>query len=490
MENVAINARKKVTMENYFSQAKIVTPNNIAKLLSLSAKSVVQSTELVNNFLLVNGKVVVNAVYLSEENKVETTETSVDFVEKQKANFVMSELWATDEVKIADCSFSSSEVMCSIEHKTEVVGIFRYLVGDAGKAEDDFVLNTKKIECLNFLAACEDSFVVAEEVESNLKNIRILNIQATSNLTNVSATIDKIIIEGKIKLHALYDDENGLGEISREFEFKQEIACKNAMPDMHGEAVLDLTNATITEQEQEDKNRFAFVFDLKAKAYLFENQSVETYDDIFSLSKEIVPVYDVIELESFDGNQFETDAVLVQTDVSVYSDFDDLIGVYDPKVSVVSIEDNGEHATIYAEVSALAVYKTTNSINSFNLSHKTKFEFEKDVKKQLKTVKTTANVSSFKVKAGKDLDCTMFVDFILEYQKTSSENYVKSFELKQDKITDDAAVKVYVTRANQTLFDVAKAINLRPEVIAKQNEITDVFESGQKIYVYSPLNTI
>ena len=145
MENVAISARKKFTMEKYFSQVKIVTPNNISKLFGVYARSVVSSVEVVNNYFLGNGKIVANAVYLSEENVLENTETTIDFVEKQKANFVLSELSADDEVKIENVSVSSSEVMCSLSHETKVVGIYRYLIGDATKSEEDLVLNKKTI---------------------------------------------------------------------------------------------------------------------------------------------------------------------------------------------------------------------------------------------------------------------------------------------------------------------------------------------------------
>ena len=86
MENVAINARKKFTMEKYFSQVKIVTPNNISKLFGFYARSVISSIEMVNNYFVVSGKIIANAVYLNDENEIENTETTVDFVEKQKAN--------------------------------------------------------------------------------------------------------------------------------------------------------------------------------------------------------------------------------------------------------------------------------------------------------------------------------------------------------------------------------------------------------------------
>ena len=230
MENIAINARKRFTMDKYFSQIKIVTPNNISKLFGVYVKSVVSSAELVNNFLMINGKIIANAVYLSDENKIENTETSLDFVEKQKIGFVMSDFVGDDELEIQSLSLSSSEIMCSVAHKTQITGIYRYLVGDAQKVESDLVLNKKTINCLDFKSANAENFVVVEEVETNLKDIKILNIDAHAILNSVISSVDKVVIDGRVKINALYQDESGFGEIVKEIEFKQDLSMKNALP--------------------------------------------------------------------------------------------------------------------------------------------------------------------------------------------------------------------------------------------------------------------
>ena len=490
MENVAISARKKFTMEKYFSQVKIVTPNNISKLFGVYARSVVSSVEVVNNYLMVSGKIVANAVYLTDENIIENTETVVDFVEKQKANFVLSELSCDDRLEIDNVSVSSSEIMCSVLHNTEVVGIYRYLIGDASKAEDEFVLNKKTINCLDFKIACEEKFVVVEEMETNLKDIKILNIDSQAILNSVVASVDKIIIEGKVKVNALYKDDDGLGETSKDFEFRQEIAAKNVLPGMVVEANLKMLNTSITEQVKDEKTKLVFVVDLDAKVLAFENTAIETFDDLFSLKNEIVPVYDFAEFEENDGFDFDSDTVLTQTDISNKSDFDDIVGVFCPKVRILEFQDRGEKIFVTAQVESLAIYKTSNSLEKIDLVYETKFETEKDAMKKLKGVNAVANVSAFKVKAGKDLECAYQVEYQFDYEKEYSEKFVKSFDVIKEKVDTDAGVKVYVTRENQTIFEVAKALNVSPDLIISQNEVNDYFEAGQKVFVYCPLNLV
>ena len=70
------------------------------------------------------------------------------------------------EVKIENVSVSSSEVMCSLSHETKVVGIYRYLIGDATKSEEDLVLNKKTISASNFKSVADEKFVVIEKLST------------------------------------------------------------------------------------------------------------------------------------------------------------------------------------------------------------------------------------------------------------------------------------------------------------------------------------
>lgn len=489
MENVAISARKKITMDKYFSQVKIVTPNNIATLLDTQVRAVVSSVEEVNNFLLVSGKIMANVVYVTDENKVENTEMTVDFVEKQKINYLFSEICAEDKLEVQNINFSQSEVIISVCHKTELTGIYRYLVGDATKVDDEFVLNKKNMVVSSFKQSNDENFVVAEEVETNLNNIKILNINSEVVLNSVVSAVEKVVIDGKVKVNALYLDENGLGEISRDFEFKQELAMNSALPGMNVDVVLRHLNTSIVEEQKDDKTSLAFVIDLSVKAYLFEELTVETFDDIFSLKNEISPVYEIAEFSCGDGCEFDTDTVLLQTDVSVNGDFDDIVGVYSPRVNVLDVQDLGEKLVVISEIQAIAVYKTQTSLAKINLSCETRFETEKDLNKNFKTAQAVASVSAFKVKAGKDLESAFSLEYKFEFEKETSENFVKDYEVLRKKADTDAGVKVYVTRGHQTVFDVAKVLNVKPELIKNQMEIDDCFEAGQKIFVYCPINS-
>lgn len=159
-----------------------------------------------------------------------------------------------------------------------------------------------------------------------------------------------------------------------------------------------------------------------------------------------------------------------------------------PRLGAVEFVDSGENVVINSKISAVALYKTLSGIQKLDLVYDAKFETDKDISKTVSKIVPTISVSSFKVKAGKDLEISFALGYKILYEKTQVEKYVKSFEVKQEKQQDDSAVRVYILKESQDLFEVAKALNVKPEVIAEQNEVDGVLESGQKVYIYSPLN--
>ena len=106
----------------------------------------------------------------------------------------------------------------------------------------------------------------------------------------------------------------------------------------------------------------------------------------------------------------------------------------------------------------------------------------------LRSVDVSAQIVSFKVKAGKDLEVNFKLNYVAKFEKEVSQKFIKSFELKGEKENKFYGIKVYISKQGQTVFDIAKVLNVTPETISAQNQVEDVFEQGQKIYVYSPVN--
>lgn len=488
METQALLARKRFTMDKFSSELKIQTEENIKSILSVSATSAISSTECMNGFVSINGKTKVNVVFVSEEDKITSAEGTLEFSEKQQSMFALEKCHSTDEIKVASHTFMGNEILCFLEHEVSVCGNFKYEISEFSEAEDDLVLSKKTFSALRFVANAEDNFVVAEEVESNAQGANVLSAQAKTILSEVVCLVDKIVVQGKIVAEAVYLDASGISTISKECEFKQEIAAEGALPNMVPDVHAEVKNVSVTAEELQEKTNFVFVFDMFAKAYIYDENTYEVTTDLFSLKSELQTTYSYVEMKNYHSVKTFNDTAISVSDVSEIEGFEDVITVYAPKFEYVNTEKQEGKYVITGKLSATALYKASEELCTKLVNSEVKIEVSAEQDAQLRELQVVPNISSYKVKAGRDLEIMFTLSCTAKNETALSEKFVKSYDLLAEKLENMYAVRVYVTSEGESLFDVARNLNVRPEIISSQNEVADTFMQGEKIYIYSPVN--
>ena len=488
MENLVVSANKKFTMEKYMSQVKIVAQNGIKKILNISAKSNVVSCESNGGVVAISGKLKVDVLYLTQTDIIDFASGETDFIEKQKSQFELHDLFAVDKNIVEDVNFSSNEMICSVSHNTEIIGVYNYELpsfdNDAGA-----VVNHEFFKSSKFICLAEDNFCVAENSETNLSNVQILKSNAEVVVDDVVCSVDKVVIEGKVLADVIYLDNDGcILTMLKQIDFKQEIAAENVVPNMKALAYVNLKNSSVIFEEKDGKNELIYNFDVAVKSYVFEDCELSVAKDMFVLNNDISVVYDYIETKNYVEMVESAESVLTQTDITDIANFDDIIGVFEPKIELTSIDDFENKTEVNAKISAYALYKGNNLIDKINIEREVKFEISKEINKFVDDVYLNCQIVSFKVKAGKEIEIAFKFNCHANLAMKSYSRYVKNYEIVASKLKDDAGIKVYVVKENQSVFDIAKALNVLPEMIISQNQVDDVFEAGQKVYVYSPIN--
>ena len=253
MENVAFFARKKITMDKFTSQVKISAPSTINKVLNVAPKSVISSCDCVNGYVSLSGKIKLTMIYENQEHLVEHAEIIFDFIEKQQLNNSIEDIFVEDKLELKNITFSGTESICVVEHNICLNGNYKYEIPMITNDDNYIVTKNSSFNALKFITSCEDNFVVAEETEVNLSNIKILNSDANVILYETNCLVDRISVEGKIFSSIIYSDEQGVGVYSKEFEFKQEIIANNVVPNMILTALASVKNVTVTAEENETK---------------------------------------------------------------------------------------------------------------------------------------------------------------------------------------------------------------------------------------------
>ncbi len=487
MENLIISTKKNFTMDKFFLQVKVNASDDIDKILNVNAKSIFSSAETSNGLLSMSGKSVINVLYLNADGVICSADNVAEFIQKQKFDEAIFDVLVQDNTMVESVNYSGNEVVCSIAIEPSIQGQYKYNVPNLDD-NANFVASKEDLKFKKLICTPEDSFSVAEEFDITESDVQVLAENSKVLLSEVSCTVDKVVVEGRIVAEILLKTEKEIFVINREFEFKQEISADGVIPSMISTCKLELKNVSFVPEVKDEKNRIVSNFEVFAKCFVYEECENSLITDIFSLENELDIVYDYIEAQSFAKNASYFDSGLSQTNIADILDFDDIIGVYGPKTEIVDVQNLQEKYIITNQISAFALYKDSTGVKKLDINYETKYEILKEDDFVLSDVLSYVKINSYKVKAGKELEVVFSIEYFAELTKTISAKYVKSYEEKAPKIPNDYGVRVYITKEGQTLFEVAKILNIKPEIIEAQNVIDDTFDNGQKIYIYSPIN--
>jgi len=490
MENIAYFARKKITMDKFVSQVKITTSSSISKILNIQGDSVISSCDLVNGFVSLSGKINISVIYLNNENNIEHTNMMFDFIEKQQTNYNIEDVFAEDKVEVKNVNFSGTEIICVFEHSLVLNGHYKYEFPIISDEDNQIVTKKSKFEALKYVTSCEEDFVIAEETEVNLSNITVITTTAKVILYETNCLVDKVLVDGKIIANIVYKDEQGIASFNKEFEFKQEISAEGVVPNMILSTFSNVKNVNIVAEANELKTNLVCSFDVYIKGIIYEENTYEYVDDIFSLKNKISSTIDYIEAKSFSVMKNYSDTFMLSTDISNIENFDDVIGVYLPKFEVENIEEFEDKSLLTGTIYSNALYRADNNLSSLNTSLPVRIEISRESSELVGRLDSAVEITSYKVKAGKYLEIVYVLNYGVIFEKSISASFVKNYELKGEKPENTGGIKLYITSDGETLFQVAKSLNVKPEVISSQNEVGDIFEQGEKIYVYSPINLL
>ena len=476
-------------MDKFLTQLKVSGESEIKRVLNTDAHAVVITKEVNNGMINIGGRIDVQVVYVSVDDEIETMAGSVDFIEKQPTSYVLDDIYVEDKTTVINVNFSGKDAICSVEHQAKVSGTYSYELG-GGYDDESLVLNKKNFSCLKLAKTGEDNFVVAEEVESNMTGVTVLEADAKAMAVEVSASVDKIVIEGNILANLTVKDADGTYFKQRNFEFKQEVNATGVTPNMTAKADVQVAKITVTPEAKNDKTNFVFAIDLNAKAIAYEETNYDIVTDMFSLKNLITTTTDYVEMKSYAETKVVTENVVSATNVADIEKFDDIVGIFNPYYECLGIENEETKAQVNGNIKATALYLADGQIFKLDIVCPVQTTISKQPNEVASKGDGLVEIGTNKVKAGKELEVNFKLDIRVELEVAVSEKFIKGYENAGERVANAGGVTVYIAGEGDTLFDIAKAICVRPETISKQNDENTVFEKDDKIYVYSPINLI
>ena len=465
MTQTNLNIGKKLVGEVNVSNK--LTPSEDTKpikILKTAGAVSVTSVEMLADGFMVSGKVNVSAAFIDETGDISNANGEFDFTQKIDTTLTGVEFLARvidTQARIADDAIFVSNVI-----EIEAFGHQESTLSTLAENED-IVARTTETEVKSVAAVAASTFTIAEDIALNSADEEIELVSADVLVSEATSAPDGVTVNGACIVKLWVKTETGFDEIAKTFDFKQELDVLGATDGQTASVNLSVTNVTAAIEDNGDEQKQANVtVDVKA---------ITLTTDAFSCSGELKLATEYIEATQVGEAQMLTDNIVYGIGLEDYPEFDAI-----KLVTVTGVPFSQADGEISGNINLDVIFATLDGGVDKKAAQIPFTLNSNDV-----ATGVTAVVTSFKIRGTSELEVILNVSAQTYKEAKANFSFVSSAELEESS-PDEAGVKMIVAKEDEDLFDICRALKVRPEMLKAQNEGLEEVHAGDKIFVYLP----
>lgn len=467
--------------------------SDIVKIIAVGASASVIGSETVASEVRYSGRVIFSLVYVNSENAVIRSEYGVEFSHKAEREDILASMRAevflsaeNTELKQLNGSFVLSAIITADIILSGSI-VYKYIDGGEG-----LVSRTEDAQIYKNTGAASGGYEFFEELECKGIN-DILTHFETVTLTDVQPGIGCIICDGVVNLNIVYTygENNSIGCLTKLSDFRFEVACDEAMPNMKGKACVFVKGAklSVAVDEAKDISRIAYEVALEAVAELYEEVTVCFASDVYSTSNELNIAAEGIKCEyplmSKSFTEKVSGTAITGSEINFSTDIE---GITQESLNIQTTEISLGRITAEGVVTALALTKSSEGqIGSVGLELPFAIELSLDGVTQGSGVDISGlafNVTARQKKEG-EIEMEATLKLFAAVTESNILTVISDVEEGDEIIKKCCAISVFMPEKGDGLWDVAKRLKEAPEDILSYNEDLQFPLTGdEKIIIY------
>ena len=466
----------------------------ITKVLTASAKPRIENVLVDNMEVKFEGVVDYEFLVVLDDNQIVPL--------SQKSNF--SQIFENAQITPETCVCLTSEVI-ELNNITSAEIIYSSVINFsvyATNSNNDITLPQvpenvfiKEGEVIyNSLAECITYDGRVEfELAKDSKTSKILFATSFATIKNLMPSNNYFVVSGEVISTVVYENEDGtIKHITKESNFSEEIEAQGATKESNIQASIETRETIIVENT--DKNVFNFDVPIQICAQVFSSKSGNCIVDAYSLTNQIN-----LTTTSFVKNEFFTTRDAEENIVTNFvldesaKPIDKILAVVPNNIWIVN-QIVKEHTLLIegiANINIIYYYldeENSDILNSIDVE--VPYSIELNVDDLMEGDQVISQIIlgdvSVKNKMGRELEILACAKINYSIIKEKVSAVVTNLEIGEEKQQKDYALEVYVAHDNQTLWDIAKELNISSTDIVRQNgELTLPIKEGEKIVAYN-----
>ena len=500
IEKNAMNvvSKFKLGSEQISSECNITTEEQISKLLSYCVYPMVISEEVLVGEVDVSGKIAVKLNFMTQENQIVCRDSVCDFSSKYSNAGIDPSLKINVCAKLVDTSavvLSENNIKITSIIELVYTAIKQDELSVLTSADETFCTKPTEIKITTLTATEKQDFEEDVKIQIKDKFEKLISVDADVVLKDVSAGTNFVSLSGEIITKTLFLSDSETGKIitlSNAESFKRELEVSGVSTSSMVEVDLMARKDLIkTETQTEDNGNTLISLTLPSKATInvYDEQNVNATEDIYSLTNNIEIVTESFKKLSLGPTDYfeskiEGSLTLSETQPRV----DKILATSSPYIiSTNSYIKDGEvviEGIAYANVIYLNDEEMmTNSIQievPFTISEKT--GNSEDCEINVSQVLDDVDVI---VKKGRELYFDARVKASVKYYKNETDAILTDVAVGELLPERDHAIEIYFGKEGDSLWDIAKSLNISIENLREQNAmVPEILETNTNLTIY------
>lgn len=460
--------------------------SEIGSILAVQANAVPTECTCADGEVRYGGKLTLCVVYEDGDRKICRAERGAEFYHKAEGSAVTPACFAKTAFAAENISYrregSGLYISVIIGADTCVYGgrQIEYLIGGEGIVTKKETLSVYKTTCVSGEAEAEDEFETDYVGD-------ILMHSENAVVTHVGVSAGQIDIEGELSLNVcVLKADNAVCSYERIIPVRLQIPCEEAFGQVTATARVCVKSAELTAgvDEEKGKSKIVFAYSLAADCFLHSRDEVTVVSDAFSPQAEL-PL-----TRANDGGRYLTNQLKCTERVSGVAALSPAVeGEYSlaaavlPRAEIVCRKSETGFEAEGALTAEVLLTGTDGGYKSCSLT--LPFVFPIDARGEIVEADCIVCGLNLRRNRGGETEAEATLKICLRSYDNASWEYVREANEGEAHVEKEAAISVFVPRAGEDLWQVAKRLSRDPEELQKSNpDLEFPVKEGERIFVY------
>ena len=498
-EKIVSSFRKKLGTTQAVIECRLPVTEGTAKaILCANAKAYIEGSEILGNEISFKGFANLQVIYLDEDKNPQSIEYLAEFKDRYLPDALIGNMEPIITANVIDTKTMSDETSVKVTVIVEICvdGIFsdstNALVAVGGG--NAFVKN----EVVNYLSlddVVKEKFELMQDVEIKDTISKVLSVCSSIYIESITPYERFLNLKGGVNLDIAYVTEGEQSHIRTyeyNFDFNQEIAGENINPNSSVQSLIQLlyNEIKITTAIDVDKAVVSCVIPVMYKGFVFNAREMEVVTDVFSTSHYINSNYTSFEvgknIPAMDFVEKISGSATLEENMPF---MDEVLGNCCSAVTIANarIEDGRLWVEGVAYTTVIYLNKEDNTTVSYEVEIPFSTPLNVGEISDDYMVHIMASIGDVLVKGkrGKEIEINGKLFIYADFYGKGTDCVIDMVEEKEEKPYDDLVLSVYIVKDGDTIWDIAKEMNVSPEIILEQNpELELPLVAGTRVVVY------